>query len=414
MPAVPVEFLLFALTLVGVAVFHKRTLDVALTGLALVTLYKLLFTRFGGHAGFYGLVTHLGHEWVTLANLGGLLLGFAILSAHFEASRIPKVLPRYLPLDWRGPLVLLLIVFVLSSFLDNIAAALIGGAMAHALFPRVHIGYIAAVVAAANAGGSGSVVGDTTTTMMWIEGVAPGAVLHAYFAAVTALLVCGIPAAGQQQRLAAMVRNGTTSASIDWMRVGVVAAILGSAVVVNVLVNVRFPEYSSAFPFLAVAVWVAILATAPVRRPDWGSFTAAVKGTTFLLALVLTASMMPVEKLPPASWQTALALGFVSAGFDNIPLTALALEQGGYDWGVLAYAVGFGGSMLWFGSSAGVAITTIFPQARSVGSWVRHGWHVPVAYVAGFFLLLGYLGWHPTPTQLHDVPRPPVHGEIPW
>jgi Na+/H+ antiporter NhaD/arsenite permease-like protein len=414
MPAVPVEFLLFALTLVGVAVFHKRTFEVALTGVTVVTAYKLLFTGFGGHAGMSGLAGHLGHEWVTLANLGGLLLGFAVLSAHFEASRMPKVLPRYLPLDWRGPLLLLMIVFVLSSFLDNIAAALIGGAMAHALFPTVHVGYIAAIVAASNAGGSGSVVGDTTTTMMWIEGVRPGAVFHAYVAAVTALFVFGMPAAAQQQRLAAMVRNGPATTSVDWMRVGVVAMILGSAVFVNVLVNMQFPDYSSAIPFLAGAVWLAILGTAPLRRPDWAAFRGALKGTAFLLALVLTASMMPVDKLPPASWQTALALGFISAGFDNIPLTALALEQGGFDWGVLAYAVGFGGSMLWFGSSAGVAITTIFPQARSVGSWVRHAWHIPVAYVIGFFVLLGYLGWHPMPTRIHAVPRPPVHGEILW
>ena len=72
---------------------------------------------------------------------------------------------------------------------------------------------------------------------------------------------------------------------------------------------------------------------------------------------------------------------FVSSIFDNIPLTALALKQGGYDWGILAYAVGFGGSMIWFGSSAGVALSNLFPEARSVGQWVRHGWHVAVAYV---------------------------------
>ena len=76
------------------------------------------------------------------------------------------------------------------------------------------------------------------------------------------------------------------------------------------------------------------------------------------------ASMMPVEKLPAASWQTALGLGFISAVFDNIPLTALALKQGGYDWGMLAYAVGFGGSMIWFGSSAGVALSNLFPEAK--------------------------------------------------
>ena len=64
------------------------------------------------------------------------------------------------------------------------------------------------------------------------------------------------------------------------------------------------------------------------------------------------------------------------------PLTALALKQGGYDWGFLAYAVGFGGSMIWFGSSAGVALANMYPEAKSVGKWLRHGWHVALAYVA--------------------------------
>jgi Na+/H+ antiporter NhaD/arsenite permease-like protein len=123
----------------------------------------------------------------------------------------------------------------------------------------------------------------------------------------------------------------------------------------------------------------------------------ALKGSIFLLSLILCASLMPVEKLPAASWQTALGLGFVSAVFDNIPLTALALKQGGYDWGYLAYAVGFGGSMIWFGSSAGVALSNMYPQAKSVGLWLRHGWHVALAYVIGFFVLYAVLGWHPNP-----------------
>jgi hypothetical protein len=61
----------------------------------------------------------------------------------------------------------------------------------------------------------------------------------------------------------------------------------------------------------------------------------------------------------------------VSAFFDNIPLTALAIKQGGYDWGFLAYCVGYGGSMLWFGSSAGVAISGLFPEAKSAKNWLR-------------------------------------------
>ncbi len=102
----------------------------------------------------------------------------------------------------------------------------------------------------------------------------------------------------------------------------------------------------------------------PLRRPDWEVLPESFKGSIFLLSLVLSATMMPVEKLPAASWQTALGLGFVSAVFDNIPLTALALKQGGYDWGFLAYAVGFGGSMIWFGSSAGVALSNMYPGSE--------------------------------------------------
>jgi Na+/H+ antiporter NhaD/arsenite permease-like protein len=113
--------------------------------------------------------------------------------------------------------------------------------------------------------------------------------------------------------------------------------------------------------------------------------------------------MMPVEELPRASWQTAFGLGFLSAVFDNIPLTALALQQGGFDWGFVAYAVGFGGSMIWFGSSAGVALATMFPEAKSAARWLRAGWHVALAYIVGFFAMLVVLGFHPD-TQPRTAP----------
>jgi Na+/H+ antiporter NhaD/arsenite permease-like protein len=393
---VPIDFVLFGLTLAGVALFHHHTLQVALTGLAIITLYKLGFTGFNEGPGVSGLAAHVAHEWVILANLLGLLLGFALLSNHFEKSRIPAVLPHFLPDDWKGGFALLAMIFVLSSFLDNIAAAIIGGTIAATVFRhKVHIGYLAAIVAASNAGGSGSVVGDTTTTMMWIDGVSPFDVFEAYVAAAVALVIFGIPASMQQHRHSPIVKDATLQGRIDWPRVTIVAIILVSAIAANVTVNLRFPETADSFPFIGAAVWAALLVCALWRQPDWNLLPAALKGSVFLLSLILCASMMPVEKLPPASWHTALGLGFVSAVFDNIPLTALALKQGGYDWGFLAYAVGFGGSMIWFGSSAGVALSNLFPQAKSVGAWLRHGWYVAVAYVVGFFVLLMILNWHP-------------------
>ena len=391
----PIDFILFGLTLAGVAVFHHHTLYVALAGLAAIIGYQLFLTTFAEGPGLAGLASHLAHEWVIVANLGCLLLGFAILARHFEKSHVPLALPKLLPDDWKGCFALLAIVWVLSSFLDNIAAAMIGGAMAHTLFKTVHLGYLAAIVAASNAGGAGSVVGDTTTTMMWIDGVDPRDVLHAFVAALVALLVSGLVAAKQQQRYSPIMKSVHHQPHIDWTRVGIVLAMLIAAIGANVVVNLRFSERADSFPFIGVAVWIVISVSAPIRRPDWELLKEAGRGAAFLLALVLCASLMPVEQLPAASWQSAFGLGFVSAIFDNIPLTKLALDQGGYDWGVLAFAVGYGGSMVWFGSSAGVAVTNLYPEARSVGAWLRHGWHVPVAYVIGFIVMLMLVGWHP-------------------
>jgi Na+/H+ antiporter NhaD/arsenite permease-like protein len=393
---IPVDFILFAFVLLGIALLQRYTLQVALTGLAVVTLYKLAFTGFAQGPGLGGLAGLLAHEWVIIANLFGLLMGFALLSKHFEDSHVPAELPKILPDDWKGGFFLLVMVFVLSSFLDNIAAALIGGTMARAVFRgKVHIGYLAAIVAASNAGGSGSVVGDTTTTMMWISGVDPLDVLEAFVAAGVAVVITGVFAARQQQAYSPIMKDPPAGVSVDWPRVGIVAFILVVAIVANVTANLRYPEVLDRFPVIGAAVWAAILLTAAVRRPDWSLLPSTFRGTIFLLALVTTAAMMPVEKLPAASWESTLGLGFLSAVFDNIPLTALALHQGGYDWGFLAYAVGFGGSMIWFGSSAGVALSNNFPESRSVGKWLRHGWHVALAYVVGYFVLLAVLGWNP-------------------
>jgi Na+/H+ antiporter NhaD/arsenite permease-like protein len=403
---VPLDFVLFALTLAGVALFHHHTLYVALTGLVVIALYKLGFGDFGGIPGIAGLTGLLKHEWVTLVNLLGLLLGFALLADHFEKSGLPTLLPNFLPDDWKGAFALLVIVFVISSFLDNIAAAMIGGAMAHVLFKgRVHVGFLAGIVAASNAGGSGSVVGDTTTTMIWIAGVPPLEVLEAYTAAVVALAIFGVIAAKQQHRLQPIMKDDPVDAFFEAPRLAIVAIILLAAIVVNVYFNLHDAQVLDRWPVIGFAVWVAIFATAPWRKPSWNLLPGALKGSIFLLALVTCAAMMPVKSLPSASWQTAFGLGFVSAVFDNIPLTALALHQGGYDWGFIAFAVGFGGSMIWFGSSAGVALSNMYPQAKSVGAYLKAGWHVALGYVTGFAVLLALHGWHP------DVPVTRMGGQ---
>ena len=251
---IPVDFILFALTLLGVALFHHHTFYVSMTGLAAITLYKLLFTGFKFGTGLAGLAAHMGHEWVILANLFLLLMGFALLANHFEKSGISDVMPALLPDDWKGAFCLLAIVWFISSFLDNIAAALIGGTMAMKLFKsKLHIGYIAGIVAASNAGGAFSVVGDTTTTMMWIDGVNPLSVFDCIVASVIALFISGIIAAKQQHAYQPIAKDADPNARIDWGRVSVVAAILLAAIGANVWAN----------------KWARIPAACPIFARDW-------------------------------------------------------------------------------------------------------------------------------------------------
>lgn len=379
-----IEFILFALTLIGVAVFHHKTMYVALTGLAVVLIVKYIFTDFSLTAHIVGSASQEG-EWRILLNLLGLLFGFAILAEIFKESRFPEILPNYLPNDWKGGFVLLLFIFVLSSFLDNIAAAMIGGTIAMVVFKgKVHLGYLAAIIAAANAGGAGSVVGDTTTTLMWIDGVNPLDVLHAFVASGAAILIFGVVGSIQQDRFNRIIQETKEKVRVDYGRIGIVFMILIFTILTNYF-----------FDFPAMGVWIGILLGAFFRKTPWHELKKAWMGTVFLMSLVTIASLMPVEELPPASTWTAFLLGFISAVFDNIPLTKLCLEQGGYDWGVLAYAVGFGGSMIWFGSSAGVALSNLYPEAKNTVNYLKSGWHVIIAYVVGFFVLVSTMGWHP-------------------
>lgn len=374
-------FGLFAATLLGIAAFHKLALKLAIGCLVAVTLVNVTMVP------DFSLSGHLHHEAMTILNLAGLLLGFSLLANYFERSHLPDKLTDVLPAGRLGAFVLLVLVAVMSSVLDNIAAALIGGAAAMTLFQRkVHLGYLAAIVAASNAGGAGSVVGDTTTTMIWLAKVSPLEVLEASLGALVAVAFFGYFAARQQHALQPLVRGSGEKKHVDMANLGIVLLILVGAIATNLWIGLP-----------AAGVWGAILIGALLRKPDWKVLPSAAVGACFLLSLVLSASMMPIDSMRehlPASWPTALGLGVVSAFFDNIPLTALAIKQGGYDWGFLAFAVGYGGSMLWFGSSAGVAISGLFPEAKSAKNWLLNGWHVAVGYFLGFFAMLVLVGWH--------------------
>ncbi len=398
---IPFAFVLFALTLVGVAIFHRRNFEVAAAGLVAVLIYTLAATD-------VSVTADVQAHWRLLLNLAGLLFGFTILARHFEDSGVPEWFMGKLPGGWGAGMLLLVGVAVASTFIDNIAAAILGGVVAKKLYKgNVSVGYLVAIVAASNAGGAGSPVGDTTTTMMWIGGVPPWELARAFLAAGIVVAFSGLIAARAQHRLNP-IRDLPAGYEIDVARLGIVCLIIVGAIASNILI--QFP---------AVGVWVAILLGGLIRPIPWEEARSVSKGTIFLLSLVFSASLMPVNSLPSPSWHSSIGLGYLSAVFDNIPLTALALFQGKYDWGLLAFTVGYGGSMIWFGSSAGVAICNRFPEAKDTLRWIKEGWHVAVAYILGVAVYVGLIGWdewdlkqHPTHPLISPIIGDAIAGGI--
>ena len=45
----------------------------------------------------------------------------------------------------------------------------------------------------------------------------------------------------------------------------------------------------------------------------------------------------------------------------------------------------------------GVALTNMYPEGKDAIAWVKSGWHVAVAYVIGFMVMLAIQGWVPQP-----------------
>ena len=129
------------------------------------------------------------------------------------------------------------------------------------------------------------------------------------------------------------------------MRVFIVAAMLTVALVVNVITNIHLPAPLGRVPVLGLSVWAVLLLAAPLRRPDSGSDARDVQGHDLsgraCYGSFDDARRQTTRCVMADSARSRVRLGRVGQDTTH----AFALKQGGYDWGYLRYAVGFGGSM---------------------------------------------------------------------
>ena len=106
---------------------------------------------------------------------------------------------------------------------------------------QVHIGYLAAIVAASNAGGAGSVIGDTTTTMMWLAGVSPLEVLQGLHRGGRGIPRVRDPGCAPAAGFSPIVNDPDARVRLDVSRMIIVALVLVGAIGANVYAN-SLPE----------------------------------------------------------------------------------------------------------------------------------------------------------------------------
>jgi len=366
----------FILSLAALTVFHHHKLWIV--GLAF-PLLSLIYIS-GQEQGVGAWLAHFSRheEYHLLYNLALLLPGFALIAYYFEHSGVDARLSKYITSD-AG---LLVAVCLLSAVLDNIAAAMIGGVLVRARYGKANAPFalLVGVICASNLGGAPSPIGDTTTVMLFIAGK-PVVALFASVVAVVAALAAVIVITTRHGVAPLTPRSGRPTPvkwSLFWPMLGIPGLLAG---------NIAFEQPG-------LGLWAGLLlgcliGRTRLRLQELHPAGATMNGMIFLVLLVAAAGMIPTEAFRPlmarlSADSMAYALGVLSAFFDNIPLTKFALSLDGFDWGLLAYAVGFGGSATWFGSSAGVALGTHFPQLYQTRRWLVPFLQIQAAFLIGF------------------------------
>ncbi|WP_092401227.1 MULTISPECIES: hypothetical protein [Candidatus Ichthyocystis] len=389
------DIFFFLLSVLCIALFEKHSKFFIFAGSVSIVASRLLVS----HESLGNIFLPITSNITFLIDLFFILTTFSFVSEHIERSRITLVIKRIIPRNAMGYFCLLLITFLLSTFLDNILAALVCGTVAQKIIGNISVQFIAAIVAAANAGGAGSALGDTTTTMLWLSGVPATKLIYAFYGSVIALFLFGIPASLNQykktkiENCQGMSSNNETHLPVDKTHLPVdktrlllVAFLLLMLIVTNSIKN-RYTDTQliKDYPITGIFMLFMCFLTAITRNIPRKNIIGNMSGHIILLGLIVNAHLINISSLPTPSALSTLIIGIVSACIDNIPLTAMAIEQKGYNWPLLAFSVGFGGSLLWFGSSAGIILTHHLKKGRTIREWLS----LPLilSFVVGFYLI---------------------------
>ncbi len=282
--------------------------------------------------------------------------------------------------------ILSLLAFFMSAVLDNLASTIVMVSLARKLVSDRETRWFFAgmIVCAANAGGAWSVIGDVTTTMLWISGkLSPLAVMGqlivpSLVCLVVPLFVVSFKLRGTVER--PVQETGAGKKNLERWQIQLMFW-LGLACLIAVPV---FKTLTHLPPYMGMLLSLScIWFVAEIVRRDLDDTTRSSTHVIEVLQRIDTSSilfflgiLLAVECLASVGLletlarnldsmvgnqsMIALLIGFLSSAVDNVPLVAASIRM--YDfpqdhgfWQFLAYCAGTGGSCLIIGSAAGVA-----------------------------------------------------------
>jgi Na+/H+ antiporter NhaD/arsenite permease-like protein len=311
------------------------------------------------------------------------------------------------------------ITFFASAVLDNLTTTIVMVSLLRKLVHETELRrfYAGIVIIAANAGGAWSVIGDVTTTMLWVKDKI-GTVettTHLFLASVACLLVpLLVMSRGMKGDLPDAPQLSTSKHEKNlkpWHQLLFLSLGIGGLLSVPVF---KFLTHLPPFMGMILALSVLWLISEMVKhtldektRTSTGVLAVLqridMSSILFFLGILLAVGALSATGLLGglANWLSnaipsnnliAILIGLLSAVVDNVPLVAAGIEmyqmpENDSFWMMLAYCAGTGGSCLIIGSAAGVAAMGLehinfMWYLRKIAPWALLG------YIAGIAVYL--------------------------
>ncbi|HBE70143.1 MAG TPA: sodium:proton antiporter [Planctomycetaceae bacterium] len=339
---------------------------------------------------------------MTIVELVDAYEGFSIITDRITTLNKVKLL-------WT----VCVLTFFLSAVLDNLTTTIVMVSLMKKLIKEkeTRLLFCGLIVVSANAGGAWTVIGDVTTTMLWIGGkistveVMKALIIPSLACLIIPLAIASLMLKGEVERPELdpnEYHNKTLKPWHSWLFLT-----LGFCGLVFVPI---FKSVTHLPPFMGMMFSLSVIwIVSEFVKHDLDEETRSSTNVVGVLKKIDTASilfflgiLLAVGTLQStgvlvtvATWLevnipnmqvVALVIGLLSAIVDNVPLVAAGIGMWDYPtdstfWLFLAYCAGTGGSCLIIGSAAGVAAMGI--------EKIDFIWYIKRV---SLFALIGYLG----------------------